>query len=91
MDAFTVAGELIPGIRLSPGQRAELRALNHEYYTRLFALSRTPGRNAEPSMETTHVPRTRELTPDEAGQLRAMLVAGIHELLTPAQRRSVGQ
>lgn len=71
MDAFTLVEDLLPGGHLTPDQRAQLRALNHEYYTRLFALSRR---------------QPPDVGADEASALRAMLLAGIRELLTPEQR-----
>ncbi|MGH7504135.1 MAG: hypothetical protein ACRELX_00720 [Longimicrobiales bacterium] len=89
MDAFTVAEELIPGIELSADQLAQLRAINHKYYSRLFALSRTPGTGPAPTGATTpHTPR--EPTAQEASELRATLVADLLALLTPEQRRSFG-
>jgi hypothetical protein len=88
MDAFTMAEDMLPGIHLTPEQRAQLRALNQEYYTRLFALSRAPGPEQAPEPGGPHL--SREPTPAEAGELRAMLVAGIREMLTDTQRRACG-
>jgi hypothetical protein len=39
MDPFTMAGRLLADEPLSPGQLAELRALNTRYFSRLAALS----------------------------------------------------
>lgn len=89
MDAFTVAEELLPGIHLTSGQLAQLRAINYEYYTRLFALSRTPLPGA-PQPQPDAPPVVREPTPAEAGELRATLVAEIRAMLTPDQRRAYG-
>lgn len=89
MDAFTVAEDLLPGIRLTPGQLAQLRAINHEYYTRLFALSRSRAPEAQRLAEEG-VSAPREPTPAERAELRAMLVREIRDMLTPEQRRASG-
>jgi hypothetical protein len=88
MDAFTVAAELLPGIELSADQLAQLRAVNHRYYSRLFVLTQDPGSSetGDPA-GTPRSPRTP--TAREASELRAMLVEDIRRLLTPEQRRAV--
>ena len=88
MDAFSIAAELIPGIELTADQLAQLRAVNHRYYSRLFALSRTPDPDA-PRTEAGAPAGGRQPTAREAGELRAMLVAEVRALLTPEQRRSI--
>lgn len=83
MDAFTVAAELIPGVELDADQLAQLRAINHRYYSRLFALTRSP--TSDPSNPPA---QPRQPTAREASELRAMLVEDILGLLSPAQRRA---
>lgn len=43
MNPFTLAERLLDGIRLTPGQLAQLRAINTKYYTALASLERDPG------------------------------------------------
>ena len=88
MDAFSIAAETIPGIELTAGQLAQLRAVNHRYHTRLYELTRAHGAVRAP--ERRNAPSVpRELTAGEASELRAMLVDAILELLTPEQRRTI--
>jgi hypothetical protein len=86
MDAFTIAEELIPGIELTADQLAQLRAIDNRYYSRLFALRQGPAAATAPD---DPAPRGRELTAEETSQLRAMLIQGVLELLTPEQRLSL--
>jgi hypothetical protein len=88
MDAFSIAAELIPGIELTAGQLAQLRAVNHRYHTRLYELTRAHGAVRAPARRNVP-PAPRELTAGEAGELRAMLVDAVLELLTPEQRRTL--
>jgi hypothetical protein len=92
MDAFSIAAELIPGIELTAGQLAQLRAVNHRYHTRLFELTRAHGAvrpSVRPSVRRDAPPVPREPTAAEASELRAMLVDAVLELLTPEQRRTI--
>lgn len=80
MDVFSVAAEMLGEMSLSPGQLANLRAIDAELYRRTAGILRAAdGRVAE-----------RELTAEEARGLREMLVAAILDTLTPAQRRELG-
>jgi hypothetical protein len=82
MNAYSVAAELLGDVELSAGQLSQLRAIDYRYHLeihrRLHERARI-GRRApsDPSPE---------LGPEDIAVLRDMLVAAIHELLTPAQR-----
>jgi hypothetical protein len=80
MDAFSTAAEMLGTTALTPGQLAQLRALNTKHYLAVHALLRGPdGREQE-----------RDLTEVESAALRALLAADILEILTPEQRRALG-
>lgn len=74
MDAYTVAGEVLGPIELTPMQAAQLRAIDHEHQQRLFALLH--GAEGEP----------RVATPAELAVLRASLERAVLGILTPGQR-----
>ncbi len=79
MNAFSVASELLGDLELAPGQLAQLRAIDHKYQQRIYTLlhgGETPGPTGT----------RRELTADEAGELRASLEKDILAMLTPEQR-----
>lgn len=84
MDAFTMAEDMLHGIELSADQLAQLRAINHEYYTRLFALSRSG------TAGDAKGAATRTATPAEMEELHATMAREIREMLTPEQRRARG-
>jgi Spy/CpxP family protein refolding chaperone len=75
MNALTTAAEILGDIELSPGQLAQLRALNRKYAQRVYAL-------LHPSEAT----RREELTGSEAADLEAKLRSDILALLTPEQQ-----
>ncbi|HEU0079669.1 MAG TPA: hypothetical protein VFQ76_18570 [Longimicrobiaceae bacterium] len=78
LDAFSVAAELLGDVPLTPGQLTQLRALDHRYYQELFDRLNPP----------VGPPRTRaELAEEEVAALRALLEAGVRDMLTPGQRR----
>ena len=72
MNVFQMAAELLGGRELSPGQLAQLRALDRKYAQRVYTLLHGPD-------DTAHEP-----TAAEAAELRAQLVADIRQLLTPS-------
>lgn len=82
MNAYTVAGEILGAIELGPGQVARLRAVDHEYQQRLYALLHPPGSGGRGT--------EREPTPAERAELRAFLVSGVRALLTPGRRAGAG-
>ena len=43
LNPFALAERLLDGIRLTPGQLAQLRAINAKYYTALASPERDPG------------------------------------------------
>jgi hypothetical protein len=75
MNAFTIAAELLGNISLSPGQLAQLRALDRKYAQRVYSLLHQPDAARQ------------ELTGSEAADLSAKLEADILPLLTPGQQR----
>ncbi|HET9983315.1 MAG TPA: hypothetical protein VFQ38_07000 [Longimicrobiales bacterium] len=91
MDAFSVAAQTIPGIELTPGQLAQLRAIDHGHQTRVFELLRQPAvpPSGGPSAGAAGALPTRKLTDVEIGDLRATLVADIRGMLTVEQRRVI--
>jgi hypothetical protein len=75
MNALTTAAEILGNLELSPGQLAQLRALNRKYAQRAYTLLHPP--NAAPR---------EELTEAEAADLEAKLRSDILALLTPEQQ-----
>jgi hypothetical protein len=75
MDAITVANELLGNLHVSPGQLAQLRALNRKYAQRIYTLLHPPDG-----------PPRDQLAEAEAADLHARLTADILALLTPEQR-----
>jgi hypothetical protein len=69
-----MAKELLGDLEPSPGQLAQLRALDRKYAQRVYSL-----------LHESDIPR-QELTDGEAADLRAMLVSDILALLTPEQK-----
>ncbi|HEU4455109.1 MAG TPA: hypothetical protein VFR81_18745 [Longimicrobium sp.] len=75
MDAYTVAGEVLGPIELTPMQVAQLRAIDHEHQQRLFTLLHVA--EGEPP---------RVATREEIAVLRASLESAVLGILTPGQR-----
>lgn len=74
MNALTMASELLGDLELSPGQLAQLRALDRKYAQRVYTL-----------LHESDVTR-QELTDAEGADLHARLVSDILALLTPEQQ-----
>jgi hypothetical protein len=79
MNVFQLAAELIGDIELSPGQLAQLRALDRKYAQRVYTILHGGDSG------TPHEP-----TEAETAELRAQLTADILDLLTPEQRSRKG-
>jgi Spy/CpxP family protein refolding chaperone len=75
MNALSVATEMLRDVELSPGQLAQLRALNRKYAQRVYTLLHPPQGSAR-----------NELTEKETADLNAKLRADILALLTPEQQ-----
>jgi Spy/CpxP family protein refolding chaperone len=73
MDAFSVAAAVLGDLALTPGQLAQLRALDHRYQQRRFELLHAPGAGAA-------------LAEEEERELRQGMERDVLELLTPEQR-----
>lgn len=77
LSASSLVARLLPGVALTTGQMAQMRAIDTRHYTELFALrerARSEGREwSAPS-------------PEEARALRAALVAAVREMLDDDQR-----
>lgn len=76
MDAFTTATRILEGIELTPGQLAQLRAIDHRWQQRLFDLLHPAGMAGA----------RREPTEAELAALRRGLTDDVLGLLTPEQR-----
>jgi Spy/CpxP family protein refolding chaperone len=74
MNALTVALEMLGNIELTPGQLAQLRALDRKYAQRVYTLLH----DSEDG--------TRQLTEVEAADLEAKLRSDVLDLLTPEQQ-----
>jgi uncharacterized membrane protein len=74
MNALNVAADILGNISPSPGQLAQLRALNRKYAQRVYSL-----------LHESDAIRL-ELTDAEAADLQAMLVSDILAMLTPEQQ-----
>lgn len=73
MDAYSVASAVLGDLALTPGQLAELRAIDYRYQRRLFERLHAPGAGAAPGEEAER-------------ELQRAMVRDILGLLTPAQR-----
>lgn len=94
MNAFTVAREILGGMALSAEQLVQLRAINHEHAQRLHALLRSSGAadRHDHAAGPPGSPRTaQDLTAAEVAELHGALVADVRGLLTPEQRRLLGE
>jgi hypothetical protein len=78
MNALTMATELLGDIELSPGQVAQLRALNRKYAQRIYTL-----------LHPSDAPPREELSEPEAADLHVRLAADILALLTPEQQSAL--
>lgn len=83
MNAYTVAGEIVGGRELGPGQVARLGAIDHEHQRRLYAPMHVPGPGG--------VGARREPAPAERAQLRAFLENGVRGLLRAEQHATLDQ
>jgi hypothetical protein len=73
MDPFMMAEQMLGDLQvLSPGQLAQLRAINSKYQQRVFTLTRSGSAK-------------RELTEGEISELEAMVRGDILAMLTPEQ------
>ena len=92
LNAFTMAAQILGDgqlTRLTPGQLAQLRAVDHRYQQRVYTLRHAVERAAEPpgaQGDPTPARAEREMTAAEVEDLRATIVSGILEMLTPEQR-----
>ena len=92
MDAFAVAAELLGDIQLTSGQLAGLRAINHKYFTEVYALLHPAGQEdarAASSADVGTPAAEPALTEQQTAELRAMLERDVRSLLTPAQRATL--
>lgn len=85
---------MLGAMTLSPGQLAQLRAINRKYYQRLYTLLREvngaagpPGSQSAPGV----MPTEREAMKAELAGLGAMQRTDILAMLTPEQRRVLDQ
>ena len=76
MDAFSTAARILGGIELTPGQLAQLRAIDHKWQQRLFDLLHPAGSSGA----------RREPTEAELEALRRGVTDDVLGLLTPEQR-----
>jgi Spy/CpxP family protein refolding chaperone len=75
MNALTMATEMLGNVELTPGQLAQLRALDRKYAQRVYTL-----------LHDSEDGTRRELTEAEAADLEAKLRSDVHALLTPEQQ-----
>jgi hypothetical protein len=75
MNALTMALEMLGNIELSPGQLAQLRALDRKYAQRVYTL-----------LHDSEAGTRRELTAAEAADLEDKLRSDVFALLTPEQQ-----
>jgi hypothetical protein len=75
MNALTMALELLGNIELSPGQLAQLRALDRKYAQRVYTL-----------LHDSEAGTPRELTEAEAADLEDKLRSDVFALLTSEQQ-----
>jgi Spy/CpxP family protein refolding chaperone len=78
MNAFTMLGDMLGNLELTPGQLTQLRALNRKYAQRVYTL-----------LHESEAGTPRELTKAEAADLDAKLMADILALLTPEQQSAL--
>lgn len=80
MSAYEIAAKLLGDVSWSPGQLAELRAIDSKYQQRLFTLLHG---------ERPDAAHRERPTDDELSRLDAMAAADIRAMLTPDQRRQL--
>lgn len=83
MSAFTVAAELLGDMELTPGQLAQLRALDMGYQQRLYTVLLEAGHVAD----ATGVPAEPER--EVIAALRESLEMDVLAMLTPAQHDTI--
>ncbi|HXT48372.1 MAG TPA: hypothetical protein VN717_07005 [Gemmatimonadaceae bacterium] len=64
MSVMTMMAPLLEGVELTPGQLAELRAIDAQYYSRLASDSASPGKSG-PAPEDTVLARVRDMLHDD--------------------------
>lgn len=78
-NVFSLASRLLGGLDLTPGQLAQLRAIDHAHQQRVFTLLR-----AGPAARS-------ELTDEEDQALRGTVEHDILAMLTREQRERIGR
>jgi hypothetical protein len=92
MNAFTVAAEMLGDMRLSPGQLAQLRAIDAKYQQRLFTLLNRDDTDADATGSPASLDGTRSertLNDRERSDLEAVIRSDILDMLTPEQLSAV--
>jgi hypothetical protein len=88
MDPFTMASLLLGDVQLTPGQLAQLRALNTKYFTELYAHQRRAADERGPGAAAVKPLADRPSAAPEAdlAELHAMIARDIRDMLTEEQR-----
>jgi hypothetical protein len=81
VDAFAMVQAFLPGVELSGEQLAQVRALNREYYQRLYTLRHPDVAEGAASDGSAPVPDESRIA-----QLEAALASNVREMLTDTQR-----
>jgi hypothetical protein len=88
MDPFTMAEQLLGDTKLTPGQLAQLRAINTKYFTELYALQQkaAAGRGAPEAAAGPLADRRPEVAEPDLAALDAVIARDIRDILTAEQQ-----
>jgi hypothetical protein len=89
VDAFTVVAELLGDLELTSGQLAQVRAINHKYWQKVYTLLHPPGEEGRLATPGATASSVESLTERQTADLRAMLERDVRAILTPEQRAAL--
>jgi hypothetical protein len=90
MNPFTMAEILLGDMQLTPGQLAQLRAINTKYFTELYALQEKARAERTPTVQAASVAESEPAIPEaDLAALDAVIARDIRDMLTAEQRAAV--
>ena len=86
MNPFTMAELLLGDMQLTPGQLAQLRAINTKYFTELYALQQKAAAARDTRVGEPPADRPEAVPESEMAALDAMVARDIRDMLSEEQR-----
>lgn len=86
MDPFTMAELLLGDMTLTPGQLAQLRAINTKYFTELYALQQKAAAERGARAEGPLADRASAIPESEMAALDDVIARDIRDILSEDQR-----